>query len=262
MQFEINGIPAYGYHAAREPDKQAERILFVHGAAMEHSVWNLQSRYFAHHGYNALAVDLPGHGLSGGEPLSGIAEIADWLTALLDHWPGGAVHWVGHSMGALAALEAAARGPATSLSLLGFCAPMQVSDQLLELAENDPDRACAMMSQWSHAGLFGGEPVPGFWLPGLNYTLMRRSRPGVLANDLTACHAYQAGPERLAALKCPVLLLNGMQDRMTPNKVARAAMQACPQARIHQLPDAGHNLLNEQPRAVLTALRDFIQPEH
>ena len=147
MQFTINSNPGYGYHAARTPNPDAERIVFVHGAAMEHSVWNLQSRYFACHGYNALAVDLPGHGLSGGEALSSIAEIADWLNALLAQWPGGAVHWAGHSMGALAALEAAARGTPASVSLLGFCAPMQVSPQLLDLAENDPDRACAMMSQ-------------------------------------------------------------------------------------------------------------------
>ena len=90
---------------------------------------------------------------------------------------------------------------------------------------------------------------------------MRRSRPGVLFNDLAACNTYQNGAASLAALKCPVMLLNGAQDRMTPNKVARAALQACPQAQARYLPDAGHNLLNEQPRAVLDALRAFIPPQ-
>ena len=42
---------------------------FVHGSGLTHMTWVLQTRYFAFHGYNALAVDLPGHGLSGGESL-------------------------------------------------------------------------------------------------------------------------------------------------------------------------------------------------
>ena len=41
-------------------------LMFVHGAANDHSVWALQSRYFAHHGFNVLAVDLPAHGRSAG----------------------------------------------------------------------------------------------------------------------------------------------------------------------------------------------------
>ena len=44
-------------------------IIFVHGSGLTHMTWVLQTRYFAFHGYNALAVDLPGHGLSGGESL-------------------------------------------------------------------------------------------------------------------------------------------------------------------------------------------------
>ena len=43
--------------------------MFVHGAGMDHSVWPLQARHFAYRGWNALAVDLPGHGRSGGELL-------------------------------------------------------------------------------------------------------------------------------------------------------------------------------------------------
>jgi len=42
--------------------------VFIHGVLNDHSVWILQSRYLAHHNWNVLAIDLPGHGKSGGEP--------------------------------------------------------------------------------------------------------------------------------------------------------------------------------------------------
>ena len=74
-------------------------------------MWALQSRYFAHHGCNVLAVDLPGHGRSGGEALASVEAIADWILALLDAAGVERAALVGHSLGALAVLECAARHP-------------------------------------------------------------------------------------------------------------------------------------------------------
>ena len=59
-------------------------MIFVHGSGLSHMVWVLQTRYFAFHGYNALAIDLPGHGLSSGESLKSIEEMADWVNDVID----------------------------------------------------------------------------------------------------------------------------------------------------------------------------------
>ncbi len=56
----------------------------VHGCGLTHVSWVLQTRYFAFHGYNTIAVDLPGHGDSEGPPLESIEEMADWISDLLD----------------------------------------------------------------------------------------------------------------------------------------------------------------------------------
>ena len=59
-------------------------VMFIHGAANDHSVWALQSRYFAYHGFNVLAVDLPGHGKSAGPALPSIEDMAAWAMRVLD----------------------------------------------------------------------------------------------------------------------------------------------------------------------------------
>ena len=102
MQFIVQGYPAYAYTGGVEPDMKLPTVVFVHGAAFDHSVWQWQSRYFAHHGFNALAIDLPGHGRSGGSPAASVEEIAEWIGALLDVIGARDATLVGHSMGALA----------------------------------------------------------------------------------------------------------------------------------------------------------------
>ena len=83
MRLPVAGREAYAYTGTRPVDPRRPAVVFVHGAANDHSVWALQSRYFAHHRRNVLAVDLPGHGRSGGEPLQSVEAIADWIADLV-----------------------------------------------------------------------------------------------------------------------------------------------------------------------------------
>src|SRR5271167_1562421 len=107
MRCAVGGDSAYAYTGGRRFDAALPSIVFVHGAAHDHSVWALQSRYFAHHGHNVLAVDLPGHGRTGGGPPPSVEAAAQWLAALLDAMRVSPVALVGHSLGALVVLEAA-----------------------------------------------------------------------------------------------------------------------------------------------------------
>src|SRR5512135_226386 len=111
MRLAVNGRDVYAYTGARAFDPGRPTVAFVHGAANDHSVWALQSRYFAHHGRNVLALDLPGHGRSEGAALPTVAAIADWLVAVLDACAINTAALAGHSLGSLAVLEAAGRHP-------------------------------------------------------------------------------------------------------------------------------------------------------
>ncbi len=115
-----------------------------------------------------LAVDQPGHGRSGGAPLADVEALADWTLALLSAAGVERAALVGHSMGSLIALEAAARAPerVTQLVMVGTAVPMKVSDALLTTARDDPNRAIDMVTAFSHASL-GPKPSypgPGAWV--------------------------------------------------------------------------------------------------
>jgi len=66
VNFKVEGKPVFAYTADHELDPGKPTLVFVHGAGLDHSVFALQSRYFGYHGWNVLALDLPGHGRSAG----------------------------------------------------------------------------------------------------------------------------------------------------------------------------------------------------
>lgn len=266
MDLQLNGQAAYAYTGGKSFDTTLPCVVFIHGAQNDHSVWGLQSRWFAHHGFAVLAVDLPGHGRSTGAPLPSIEALADWIELLLEKVGAGdtakSVSLVGHSMGSLTALECASRHPGriARIALVGTAVPMPVSDALLGAAKEKEPKAISMINTWSHSprGSIGGNTVPGMWLLGASRRLMERQQPGVLHNDLAACNAYIHGMEAAAALPCPALIISGSRDMMTHPKAAAKLAAVIKDARSVSLAGAGHALMAEQPDAVLDALRGFI----
>jgi len=191
MLLSLAGREVYAYTGGRPRVPSQRTIVFVHGAANDHGVWAWQSRYFAHHGCNVLAVDLPGHGRSRGEALASVEAIADWIVELLDAAAAERATLVGHSLGALAALECAARhAPRIErIALVGPAVPMAVSDELMDAARRDDHAAYEMINGWSFSAArqLGGNAVPGVWMTGNSMRLMERTPPGVLAIDLAPC---------------------------------------------------------------------------
>jgi len=260
----VRGCDSYAYTGSRAFDPALPTIVFVHGAANDHGVWALQSRYFAHHGHNVLAVDLPGHGRSGGEALPSVAAIADWLVAFLDAMRVERAILVGHSMGALAALDMAGKHPGrvAKLALLGAAVPMPVSEMLLDAAKQNDHVAFELINGWSFSpgDHLGGNRLPGVWMTGNAMRLMERSRPGVLHTDLLACNGYADGLTAAAEICGPVLLLLGQRDQMAPAKNSSALIAALTNKRVVTIADCGHSLMTEAPDDVLDALREFLPP--
>lgn len=264
MKITLASHACYCYTGGRRPEPGRPTAVFVHGAGHDHSVWTLQTRYFASHGWNVIAPDLPGHGASAGPALASIGELADWLLDLLAALDATDVTLIGHSMGSLIALQAAATAPAriARLALVGSVVPMPVAAPLLDSTLSNRDAAHAMINQWSYttASRLGASSVPGLNLTALNERLMQRQAAGVLHRDMAACNAWSGGFDAAARVACPVLLLASAQDRMTPPKamapLAGAFTGGATVSRVI-LPDAGHAMMAEAPGAVLDALWQF-----
>lgn len=265
MLITVNGQKVYAYTAGHAFDPGLPSVLFVHGAANDHSVWALQSRYFAYHGWNAIAVDLPGHGRSDGEPLSDIGAIADRVKNVMDEVGVEKAAIVGHSMGSLAALETAARHPTriSRVAMIGTAIPMPVTDVLLSTSKANDHVAYEMINVFSHSARaqIGGNQMPGGWMMGSGERLMERSGPGVLHADFTACNSYDNGLDAAVKANCPFLLILGQRDLMTPPRAIREAAAKFPNARTIILDGTGHALMSEQPDAVLDALIEFLKTE-
>ncbi len=267
MLLNVQGQEAYCYTGGKPFNPELPTVVFIHGAQNDHSVWILQTRYFAHHGFGVLAVDLPGHGRSKGAPLVSVEAISDWLLALLDAAGVQQASLVGHSMGSLIALEAAFRAPerVARLALVGTAYPMKVSDALLEASKSQEQVAIDMVNIWSHTSIAQKPscPGPGFYVMNGGQRLMqhisRKNPAQVFYTDFSACNAYGNGENAAKSLACPALLLLGKRDMMTPPKATAALTKAIADCRVVQIDNCGHSLMAEQPDAVLDALYGFMQ---
>ena len=255
MNFEVEGRKAFAYTAAHELDPKKPALVFVHGAGLDHSSFGLQSRYFGYHGWNVLAVDLPGHGRSEGPPLPAISAMADWIFKIVK---ASRFSMVGHSMGSLVALECAARQPerVERIALVGTAYPMKVGEEFLDAARRNHQDAFDMHTIWGHAAQapLGRDPSPGMWMYGDTLARLARLAPGVLYNDLKACNEFVfSGP-----VTCPALLILGKLDVMTPPRNARILQEQLPQSRTVVVAGSGHSLMVEAPDETLDALAGFL----
>jgi pimeloyl-ACP methyl ester carboxylesterase len=246
----------FAYSAGRAFDKAKPTLVFVHGAGLDHSSFLLQSRYFAYHGWNVLAFDLPGHGRSGGSPIASIRGMAEEVCKAVAA-PKFSI--VGHSMGALVALECAARVPSRveRIALVGVAYPMKVGEAFLDAAKRDHLDAFDMHTIWGHSAhaSLAANPSPGMWMHGDNQARLERLAPGVLYNDLKACNDYVFEGE----VKCPALLVLGKRDVMTPPRNASELLKKIPHAKSVVIDFSGHALMAEAPDATLDALVDFFR---
>ncbi len=264
MDITVDGKAGFAATGGRPFETGRPAVVFIHGGGLDHSVWALQTRYFAYHGRNVLAVDLPGHGRTAGPARGTIAANADWLMALLDDLAVGEAALVGHSMGYLVAFDAAARYPTrvSALALLGITIPMPVADMLLDAARANDPAAFDMVTLWGHsrAGQTGANRAPGLWMTGGAASLLGRSGPGVLYAALKAANEYRHGLDLAGNIECPTLLVLAERDAMTPARAAslifRASSNATAQsAMAARVPSDGPGVRPWPGRSTASTLR-------
>ena len=266
MRLEVHGKSVFAATGGLVFDPGKPVLAMVHGAGMDHTVWSMQARFFAHHGYAVLNVDLPGHGRSEGPAPLTIPDYANWLAAVITALGGAPAHLIGHSMGSLVALALAARseGLVARLALLGTAPHIRVHPDLLSAAHRGDHAAYESIVGWGigRRAQLGGHRSPGVWVAGASMRLLESGRNGVLANDLAACDAWTGGLAAARRLSCPTLLLLGADDRMTPAGGAAALADTIAECRVVVMPTAGHMMMMEQPDETLDIVSDFFSPDN
>jgi pimeloyl-ACP methyl ester carboxylesterase len=259
MKLEMEGRAVFATTGGVEFDAARPALIFLHGAGFDRTVWRLQTRWFAHHGRSVLAVDFPAHGWSEGEPLTSVSAMAAWTAALIGAAGLASAALVGHSMGALVALETAARFPdkVRALGLCGVAAEMPVHPEMLASAKANTPKVQELMTFWGMGNALhkGGMVTPGLWLRRESLAVLAGNRPGVIYNDLAACDAYKEALTHAPQIECPTVLVLGDGDLMTPAAKARPLAAAIAGARTVVVPGSGHFMMVERPDETLAALK-------
>lgn len=278
MYVTVNDYSTYCYTGGKPFDPFKPTLVFIHGVLNDHSVWILQTRYFAHHGFNVLALDLPGHGKSEGSCPKSVEEAAEFILALMDAAGVKKAALIGHSWGSLIALHTASLAPerVSQLALVGTAFPMKVSPALLDTSLNEPMKAIEMVNTFSHSMLAPPPSAlgPGTWLYGGSRALMRRvystamagpSRENVFHTGFTACDRYEGAflalnraLAHMESAQSAILFIVGKADQMTTTKAAQALIEKAPGAKVVKV-SGGHQMMTESPEETLRALADFVR---
>ena len=272
MHLLVNGHQTYCYTGGKTTEAAKPTVVFIHGVLNDHSVWILQSRYLANHGWNVLAVDLPGHCRSEGAAPASVEEAADFVAALLDAKGVQRAALIGHSWGSLIALETASKlkDRITHLVMIGTAFPMKVSQALLDASLNQPLQALKMINVFSRSTLSAPPSAlgPGTWVYGASMALGRRvlasnTQVNVFHRGFKACDSYANGAQAIGQVSCPMLFILGAKDQMTQARSAQLLLDTARHCgkNVQVLSLAvGHHQMTEAPEETLFAIRDFLQP--
>ncbi|MGH1493467.1 MAG: alpha/beta fold hydrolase [Acidimicrobiales bacterium] len=269
MIVDVDGLAAHaatgGVELNSDSSNSADPVMIlIHGAGMDSTVWQQQTRFLAHRNLRAVAVDLPGHGRSEGEPLTTIVDMAHWVARFIEAANLAPAHIAGHSMGTFIALELNRHHSelVSSLTLMGTAVGMPVHPELISTSENELAKAAALMASWSHAkpAHIGLNPTPGLWMLGGARALVETSEPGALTADFNACASYTDAIDAAKAATCPVHVVIGLDDKMTPAKSAAKLVAEMDQNQltVTKLADTGHMMMIEDPRSTRQLLLDTV----
>ena len=258
IEFFVDHQKVFCATGGKHFDAGKRTVILLHGAGMDHSYWSLQSRWFAWHGWSVLVPDLPGHRGSHGWPLPAIENMSAWIGRLMDSAGLKKATLVGHSMGAIIVLDAAAEMPerVDRIGLLGVADAIPVHPDLLVAAQQNDPLAYDLVTSWGHGrgAHFGGNQQPGIWMLGEARQLMARNRQGVLFNDLNACNQWKGGVKAVKKVKCRALVVIGDNDQMTPAKKGIWVAESIKDSKKVILKDCGHMMMQEHPDQTLDAL--------
>jgi pimeloyl-ACP methyl ester carboxylesterase len=223
-------------------------LVGIHGAGGTHQHWGYQLGSLAEH-TQVVLLDLPGHGRADGPGCKTIADYGATLLAALDALEVEQVILAGHSMGGATALWTALEAPqrVTGLVLTSTGAKLRVAPAILDAFGQAYEAGVKMIVD----GVYDESAAPDLKMAGeLGFMQVP---PDVFRDDLLACDAFDVR-SRLHEIGCPVLVLCGNNDQMTPLKFSTSLYEGIAGSELVTFDQAGHMVMLEQPQAVNDAI--------
>ncbi len=256
----VNGISLYYETAGSGPP-----LLLIGGLGADGHFWYKQTPALAER-FTVIAPDNRDTGLSDKPDVPyTVRTLADDLRGLIDALAVPVAHVVGASGGGFIAQEFALAHPARVrrmvLCCTSFGGPRSIpippeTVQVLLNRTGDPERdlrnflplQLATDYLQTHAAEVDG------------YVAWRIAHPQPLDAYQRQAGAFLAhdAESRLPALRAPVLILHGEQDRVVPSGNAKLLADVIPGARLQMLPGAGHNFLWEAAEETNRRIIDFL----
>lgn len=241
------------YSVSKSGDGEKPPVILIHGAGGIHLNWPPQMRRLP--GLRVYALDLPGHGKSGGRSLQSISSYSKAVVNWFEELGLGRAIFVGHSMGSAIVMELALTYPhyVVGLSLIGSGARLRVHPDLLQETESETTfhRAAGTLIKWSFS------PEAPEKLVDLARKRLLEVRSSVLHNDLLACDAFDVS-DRVSEISEPTLIICGKEDAMTPVRYSQYLADIIQGSRLEIIPEAGHMAMLEKPEQVAGVLNNFV----
>lgn len=244
----VSGIPIHYELTGSGPTC----LCLVHGAGGSTGVWVRQLEELADIA-QIVALDLPGHGQSGGRGCDRIEDYVKVVRGFLDATGLVKVVLCGHSMGGAVAQAFALAHPGrlAGLVLVGTGARLRVLPKIFELLERDYPEGVRFISR-----LAVSPGAPEVLVESLISQTLNTPRP-VLLGDFRACDAFDV-MARLREIPTPTLVICGTHDQLTPPKYAQFLQHHIAGARLELIAEAGHYVQLERPDETNVALRELL----
>lgn len=264
----VSAGSSYSVYAPAASDARVtgtETLVLIHGVGMNQSVWSEQIEALSAR-YRVIAYDMLGHGGSAlPTPAPTLDEYASQLERLLDTLQVERAHVVGHSMGALVALEFALIHPSRTLSVVALNA---VYDRTSAQREAVMNRAATLGDAPAEASIdvtlerWFGDPIPAHLTKAaeaVRELLLTVDPVGYARTYQLFARSDDAHVGRLSSLAVPALFLTGEHDANSNPAMSRAMADEAPLGRAEIIANERHMMNVTNPAQVNERLLEFLQ---
>lgn len=257
---------SYAVHGPRE----GPALLLIHGFPFDRAMWRFQVAPLTAAGYRVVVAELPGFGRTEqvgrqDPPLESMDVMGGELVRLLDRLRIAKVVPVGFSMGGYVALAVAARAKDRLAGLVLIDTKAEADsadakarrDETIATVQAHGTRALAM-AMMANQLTESTRSTERLLADEVRSMMLRQPKATVVA----ALKAMRDRPDRrdlLPSLDCPVLVLVGDQDKVTPLDSAKTMLGASRKGELKVIEGAAHLTPMERPDDVNEALLDWLR---